>query len=78
MDEHGALLDELTKVECPIILALYQWNSRVDIKKEDKAYDTLVKIFYAIEKDDHKFMFFVRNIEFEVTPKLIATILNVI
>ncbi|CAK9171400.1 unnamed protein product [Ilex paraguariensis] len=44
----------------------------VDIKKTDKAYNTLVKIFYSnmhdIDRDDHKFKSLVRNVSFEVTP----------
>ncbi|CAK9163544.1 unnamed protein product, partial [Ilex paraguariensis] len=63
--EKGALLDQLKDMGCDVIFALHQWNFIVDIKKTDKAYDTLVKIFYAnmhdIKKDDDKFKSLVRN-----------------
>ncbi|CAK9145863.1 unnamed protein product [Ilex paraguariensis] len=64
--ERGVLLDQLKEVGCDVIFSLHQWNSTVDIKKTDKAYNTLVKIFYSnmhdIDRDDYKFKSLVRKI----------------
>ncbi|CAK9170532.1 unnamed protein product [Ilex paraguariensis] len=65
--ERGVLLDQLKDVGCDVIFAHHQWNSAVDIKKTDKTYNTLVKIFYSnmhdIDKGDHKFKSLVRNVK---------------
>ncbi|CAK9177819.1 unnamed protein product [Ilex paraguariensis] len=79
--ERGVLLDQLKEVGCDVIFSLHQWNSAVDIKKMDKTYNTLVKIFYSnmhdIDSDDYKLKSLVRNISFEVTPELVSKICGV-
>ncbi|CAK9147422.1 unnamed protein product [Ilex paraguariensis] len=79
--ERGVLLDQLKEVGCDVIFSLHQWNSAIDIKKTDKTYNTLVKIFYSnmhdIDRDDYKFKSLVRNVSFEVTPELVSNILGV-
>ncbi|CAK9172502.1 unnamed protein product [Ilex paraguariensis] len=79
--ERFVLIDQLKEVGCNVIFSLHQWNSAIDIKKTDKAYNTLVKIFYSnmhdIDRDDHKFKSLVRNTSFEITPELVSKILGV-
>ncbi|CAK9144686.1 unnamed protein product [Ilex paraguariensis] len=63
--ERGVVLDELKDVGLDVIFALRRWNSSVHIKKMDKTYNTLVKIFYSnlhdIDKVNHKFKSLVRK-----------------
>ncbi|CAK9157158.1 unnamed protein product [Ilex paraguariensis] len=79
--ERGAQLDKMTTVDCALSFGLRQWNSIVQIDKNDKAYDGLVRIFYAnmhdVEKEDLKFKSYMRNVHFEVNPNLISRILKV-
>ncbi|CAK9169553.1 unnamed protein product [Ilex paraguariensis] len=79
--ERFVLIDQLKEEGCNVIFSLHQWNSAIDIKKTDKAYNTLVKIFYSnmhdIDRDDHKFKSLVRNTSFEITPELVSKILGV-
>ena len=80
--ERGAQLDKMTNVNCAVIFGLRHWNSIVAINKKDKAYDGLVRIFYAnihnIEKkQDLKFKSYVRGVLFTVTPDVISKILKV-
>ncbi|CAK9137633.1 unnamed protein product [Ilex paraguariensis] len=79
--ERGAQLDKMTTIDCALIFGLRQWNSIVEIDKNDKAYDGLVKIFYAnmldVEKEDLKFKSYMRNVHFEVNRNLISRILKV-
>ncbi|CAK9139627.1 unnamed protein product [Ilex paraguariensis] len=78
--ERGAQLDKMTIVDCALIFGLRQWNSIVEINKNDKTYDGLVRLFYAnmhdVEKEDLKFKSYMRNVHFEVNPNLISRILK--
>ncbi|CAK9138716.1 unnamed protein product [Ilex paraguariensis] len=79
--ERGAQLDKMTDVDCAIIFGFRHWNSIVQIDKNDKSYDELVRIFYAnmhdVEKEDLKFKSYMRNVRFQANPDLISKILNV-
>ncbi|CAK9138498.1 unnamed protein product [Ilex paraguariensis] len=79
--ERGAQLDKMTNLDCAVIFGLRHWNSIVEIDMNDRAYDGLVRIFYAnmhdVEKEELKFKSYMRNVHFEVNLDLISKILNV-
>ncbi|CAK9142710.1 unnamed protein product [Ilex paraguariensis] len=79
--ERGVALSELVNTECPKFIGGRNWENIFDVKKNDKAYNNVVRLFYAnlhdFDKVGHTLKFVVRGKEIEVFPDFISKILKV-
>ncbi|CAK9143532.1 unnamed protein product [Ilex paraguariensis] len=79
--ERGVALGELVNTECPEFFGGRNWENIFDVKKDDKAYSNVVRLFYTNLHDFAKVGYTLKSVirgkEIEVSPDFISKMLKV-